>query len=136
MSNGSWYDGCCSEEVVVFVSFVSPTTTVCGSFVGAVGGGVGGGASSVVLQSIVISRGIIVIFIFVSLFVPGLSCSIESSRHIPVIQTKSYRYGTCTDGGIKSYEYTHMYVMYETGYRYLTYTSSIFRYYRYCMRII
>jgi len=53
MSNVSWYDGCCSEEVVVFVSLVSPTTTVCGSFVGAVGGGGGGGASSVVLQSIV-----------------------------------------------------------------------------------
>ena len=39
---------------MVFVSVVSPTTTVCGSFVGAVGGGGGGGgASSVVLQSIV-----------------------------------------------------------------------------------
>ena len=43
-----------------------------------------------------------------------------------------------TDGGIKSNEYTHIhvYVMYKTGYRYLTYISSIFRYYRYCMRII
>ena len=54
MSNVSWYDGCCSEEVVVFVS---PTTTVCGSFVGAIGGSGGGAASSVVLQSIV-DRGI------------------------------------------------------------------------------
>ena len=45
---------------MVFVSVVSPTTTVCGSFVGAVGGGGGGGASSVVLQSIV-GRGIIFI---------------------------------------------------------------------------
>ena len=50
---------------MVFVSVVSPTTTVCGSFVGAVGGGGGGGASSVVLQSIV-GRGII--FYFVLLF--------------------------------------------------------------------
>ena len=38
---------------MVFVSVVSPTTTVCGSFVGAVGGGGGGAASSVVLQFIV-----------------------------------------------------------------------------------
>ena len=53
MSNVSWYDGCCSEEVVVFVSFVSPTTTACVSFVGAVGGDGGGAASSVVLHSIV-----------------------------------------------------------------------------------
>jgi hypothetical protein len=63
MSNVSWYDGCCSEEVVDFVSVVSPTTTVCGSFVGAVGGGGGGGgASSVVLQSVV-GRGIIFSFL-------------------------------------------------------------------------
>ena len=67
MSNVSWYDGCCSEEVVDFVSVVSPTTTVGGSFVGAVGGGGGGGASSVVLQSIV-GRGIILF----SLSLPGL----------------------------------------------------------------
>ena len=41
MSNVSWYDGCCSEEEVVLV-FVSPiTATVCGSFVGAIGGGGG-----------------------------------------------------------------------------------------------
>ena len=37
--------------------FVSPTTTVCGSIVGAIGGSGGGAASSVVLQSIV-DRGI------------------------------------------------------------------------------
>ena len=43
MSNVSWYDGCCrEEEVVVFVSPI--TATVCGSFVGAIGGG-GGGVS-------------------------------------------------------------------------------------------
>ena len=40
---------------MVFVSVVSPTTTVRGSFVGAVGGGGGGAASSVVLQFIVIT---------------------------------------------------------------------------------
>ena len=135
MSNVSWYDGCCSKVVVVFVSVVSPTTTVCGSFVGAVVVVVGGGgASSVVLQSIV-SRGII---LFSLSLCPGLfrvrlgqdtfrwmtcgSCN-ESLKQV--------RYpGTCTDGRIKSYEYTYMYVMYKTGYRYLTYISSIFRYYR------
>ena len=48
---------------MVFVSVVSPTTTVCGSFVGAVVGGGGGAASSVVLQSIV-SLGIILFLLF------------------------------------------------------------------------
>ena len=50
-----------------FVSVVSPTTTVCGSFVGAVVGGGGGAASSVVLQSIV-SPGIIFSFFCVPFF--------------------------------------------------------------------
>ena len=98
MSNVSWYDGCCREEVVVFVSVVSPTTTVCGSFVGAVGGGGGGAASSVVLQSNV-SPGIIFSFFCVPfILVPGLSCSIVS-RHIRHRNPKFYRYagsGTCT----------------------------------------
>ena len=63
-----------------FVSVVSPTTTVCGSFVGAVVGGGGGAASSVVLQSNV-SPGIIFSFFCVPfILVPGLSCFV--SRHI------------------------------------------------------
>ena len=119
---------------MVFVSVVSPTTTVCGSFVGAVGGGGGGGASSVVLQSIVSRKRYQVLVYFFFSGVPGLSCSIgcvkTHSGKPEVADTGNRVYNTGTDGGIKSNEYTHMYVMYKTGYRYLTYISSIFRYYR------
>ena len=56
--------------------FVSPTTTVCGSFVGAIGSSGGGAASSVVLQSIVdrgIGRLMIDVWLFFSLpSIPGL----------------------------------------------------------------
>ena len=65
---------------MVFVSLVSPTTTVCGSFVGAVGGGGGGAASSVVLQSIV-GRGII--FSFLCSSYSGAFEFDFVSRHIP-----------------------------------------------------
>ena len=59
---------------VSVVSFVSPTTTACVSFVGAVGGDGGGAASSVVLQSIVdrgIGRLMIDVVIFLSSFNSG-----------------------------------------------------------------
>jgi hypothetical protein len=49
--------------VVVFVSVVSPTTTVCGSFVGAVGGG--GAASSVVLSIVTTGTKPPSVFVFV-----------------------------------------------------------------------
>ena len=96
---------------MVFVSVVSPTTTVCGSFVGAVGGGGGGAASSVVLQSIV-SRGIIFSFLCSS-----YSGAFEFDRvktHSMLWATRKLRYTgtryryTGTDGGIKSNEYTCM----------------------------
>ena len=76
-----------------FVSVVSPTTTVWGSFVGAVVVGGGGGASSVVLQSIV-GRGIIFSFLCSSYSVPGLSSSI-GSRHIRHRETPESFKCTC-----------------------------------------
>jgi len=107
--------------VVVFVSVVSPTTTVCGSFVGAVGGGGGGAASSVVLQFIV--RTCYVLPVWYHFFIPGLSSPVQDtfrarkvtvSRRVHVVRVPGSK---GTDGGIKSNEYTHMYVMYKTGYK-------------------
>ena len=116
MSNVSWYDGCCSEEVVVFVS---STTTVCGSFVGAIDGGEA--ASSVVLQSIVNRHSL-------SLFLqsPGLS-----RRRIGDTSARRNHESTCrmcTTGTEESNQMcTHMYVMYKTGLVwYLTYIISVF----------
>ena len=60
---------------MVFVSVVSPTTTVWGSFVGAVGGGGGGAASSVVLQSIVSG---IILFFYSLFFLTGAFFVFES----------------------------------------------------------
>ena len=60
---------------MVFVSLVSPTTTVCGSFVGAVGGGGGGAASSVVLQFIVRTC-----YPWYHFFIPGLSSPVQKTH--------------------------------------------------------
>ena len=72
---------------MVFVSVVSPTTTVCGSFVGAVGGGGGGATSSVVLQSIVkCSRRVTLS----SPSIPGLSSSMVKTHSGPEVAVQVY----------------------------------------------